>query len=97
MSESGVIVCMRVDEITEPVAGSVIQQCDGCGVDIYVAPRSLSVLTEAKELALPVDAICFACLVIREEVSGRAEVHPSLEGDEFLNRILEERMKEPDS
>lgn len=87
MEEVNYMVCMRVDELDDPVEGSTTTACVECGDDIWISAES------RKLGAMPVCSRCAERLA-SELMEGGAEIGMPSEGQ--IAEILQEIGKLPD-
>lgn len=65
MEEIAYMVCMRVDELDDPVENSTTTACVECGTDIWISPASR--VEMGKVRAMPVCSRCAARIAKEEE------------------------------
>lgn len=78
--EQAFMVCMRVDEIADPVDGSTQTACIECGTSLWISPESKKIMH--KQGAMPT---CQTCAIkLSDEISdGRVEMRGYDFGDGF--------------
>src|SRR5262245_31484532 len=94
--EDTFMVCLRTDEISDPVEGSTTTACVECGTDVWISAESRKVMHERKAMPL-----CSGCAV---RVAGEREIEMDTvaaesglsqgQMDEIigrLNKVAEER------
>lgn len=70
------LLCVRVDSEPNPVAGSVIVQCDGCGCDIWASQASLLAITSEHDDG---ELLCFDCVPVAENLVMRSPTEAQLD------------------
>lgn len=92
------IFSMRVADLPVPYGPAIKAPCDECGEEIWLSPSSQSILAEAKQLDLTIHAYCNQCMPIVQERHNRENPEDPgaktyLEGDDFLEAILQHKAK----
>lgn len=86
MEEIRYMVCMRADELTDPVEGSTTTACVECGGDIWISPASRTEM--GKVGAMPVCARCAKRIAQEFQTETREFGAPSSEQfEEVINRL----------
>ncbi|MET1008105.1 MAG: hypothetical protein ABWX96_21320 [Propionibacteriaceae bacterium] len=64
-----------VKDITVPFKGSVTDQCEQCGVDIYIGPRALPTVLHSRINGLNVQVMCLVCASVSVIQADHVDVH----------------------
>lgn len=70
------LLCVRVDAEPNPVAGSVIVQCDNCGCDVWASQASLLAITSEHDDG---GLLCFDCVPAEENLVMRSPTKAQLD------------------
>lgn len=93
MTDQSVIGCIRVGQAVMVAPNSIIVKCEDCAQNIWLAPRSQSILKEGKVLGLNIVPVCEVCLPVRIDAAAEdgEPTELSTTPDDFLRSVMREQ------